>query len=296
MSLLLKVISSKNKPLQQEMEYEFSESGGTIGRKISNTWVLPDENRHLSGSHAKIEYNNGNYYIVDTSTNGVFINGNSKPLGHGNRFELEDGFQLIMGTFKIQVEMSNGTDVDSETSSDQSDDLFSDLLDDSVNMEINNGADLVNSFDNDLENKSNSIPIDIGSDDPFFEFGEFTTEEDSRDTSNEKAIHDNRSEIDSFFAPQRIKQSTKAIESENSFKDKNRVEPLQGEIKEDIEIGKIPDDWNVNDNNSIDDLLVGIIDPFGSDDKEPEKEQVIIPKKRVAKNLYQMTNQIILQK
>ena len=53
---------------------EFGRSGGTIGRSLESDWVLPDGQRYLSSRHASIDYRSGSYYVVDTSTNGVYVN------------------------------------------------------------------------------------------------------------------------------------------------------------------------------------------------------------------------------
>ncbi len=54
-------------------KFELGESRVTIGRTDNNVIVLPDEG--VSREHASIEYQDGDYFIVDQdSQNGVFLN------------------------------------------------------------------------------------------------------------------------------------------------------------------------------------------------------------------------------
>lgn len=266
MSLILKVTSVSNQSLQTHMEYEFNESGGTIGRKSSNTWVLPDEHRHLSGSHASIEYRDGKYHLVDTSTNGVFINGNDKPLGKGNKEQLEDGFQLLMGTFNIQVQMKNEViskiDSPNDIPSEIVDDLFSDLLDDSNDKPNENLFEPLNEVDD-------TPSMHVGSEDPFFDFDDFNATSGSQAIKKEPVIETNQSEMDSFFKPAKVSQfSTKDPfeEDDNQFdisanKENSFVDANEGEVG-------IPDDWSLSDpkESPFDDLLSGF-------DKSLEKDK-----------------------
>ena len=68
--------------------------GGTIGRGLQSDWILPDDQRYISGRHAALDYKGGGYYIADISTNGVYINDESEPLGKGNFRRLFDGDRL----------------------------------------------------------------------------------------------------------------------------------------------------------------------------------------------------------
>ena len=49
----------------------------TIGRAQENDWVLPDPEQHLSRQHCVIERRGDGFCVVDTSANGVFVNGES---------------------------------------------------------------------------------------------------------------------------------------------------------------------------------------------------------------------------
>jgi type VI secretion system FHA domain protein len=82
--------------------------GGTIGRSPDSDWVLPDASRYVSSRHAMIDYQGGAYYLVDTSRNGVFVNGADTPVGQGHPQRLFDGDQLRIGKFEVAVDISGG--------------------------------------------------------------------------------------------------------------------------------------------------------------------------------------------
>jgi len=88
------------------MECAFDEQGGTIGRGLINNWVLPDEEKHLSRSHATIECVRQTFYLLNTSTNGIFLNNDITSLEVNKRLKLEEGMHLIMGGYKMEVSIT----------------------------------------------------------------------------------------------------------------------------------------------------------------------------------------------
>ena len=111
MGLRLEVISQQRQSLGEIGVREFGQDGGTIGRSLSNDWALPDRNRFLSAKHAAIDYRSGSYYIIDTSTNGVFVNESDQPVGRGNPQRLFDGDRVRIGEYLIltKIEVEEGT-------------------------------------------------------------------------------------------------------------------------------------------------------------------------------------------
>lgn len=105
MTLILSAQSSSYYPHSDILRHEFDQQGGTIGRARNNTWVLPDDQKHLSGQHARIDFISGQYLITDISTNGIFVNGEEKPLGPNNRMPLQDGDVLRMGWYDVTVKL-----------------------------------------------------------------------------------------------------------------------------------------------------------------------------------------------
>lgn len=109
MPLRLRVTSDSRALPRDQRVREFPGVGGTIGRAPDNDWILPDESRYVSSRHAVIDYQGGAYYLVDTSRNGVYVNGSDTPVGQGHPQRLFDGDQLRIGEFEIAVDIS-GTD------------------------------------------------------------------------------------------------------------------------------------------------------------------------------------------
>jgi len=103
MSLTLTITSYQRLSPGQEVTKVLDRQGIDIGRGPDNDWLLPDPERVLSGKHCAIAYRDGGYYLTDTSTNGVFINQSEERLGKGNTAQLNDGDELILGDYEIQV-------------------------------------------------------------------------------------------------------------------------------------------------------------------------------------------------
>ncbi|HEX5079324.1 MAG TPA: type VI secretion system-associated FHA domain protein TagH [Geminicoccaceae bacterium] len=75
----------------------------TIGRARENDWVLPDPEQHLSRQHCVIERRGAAWCVVDTSANGVFVNGEASPVGRGRERSLGHGDRLQLGSYVIGV-------------------------------------------------------------------------------------------------------------------------------------------------------------------------------------------------
>jgi type VI secretion system protein ImpI len=108
MPLELKILGDQAKLVGDDSVREFYDSGGTIGRSLRSDWTLPDPNRYISSQHATIDFKGGMYYLVDTSSNGVFVNDEVEPLGKGNLRRLFNGDRLRLGEFEIAVSVDSG--------------------------------------------------------------------------------------------------------------------------------------------------------------------------------------------
>lgn len=108
MPLVLKIVSDHADLVGDDSVREFHESGGTIGRSLHNDWILPDPDRYISGRHAAIDFKGGIYYLVDTSSNGVYVNNEMEPVGKSNPRRLFDGDRLRMGDFEFEVSVDSG--------------------------------------------------------------------------------------------------------------------------------------------------------------------------------------------
>jgi predicted component of type VI protein secretion system len=108
MTCRLEIVSEHREIVGDDAVRDFSEKGGTIGRSLQNDWILPDPDRFISGRHATIDYKGGIYYLVDTSTNGIYVNGDCEPIGKGTPRRLFNGDTLRFGDFEITVAIESG--------------------------------------------------------------------------------------------------------------------------------------------------------------------------------------------
>jgi type VI secretion system FHA domain protein len=111
MALRLQIISRHRQSLGERGGMEFGHNGGTIGRSLESDWVLPDGQRYLSSRHASIDFRSGSYYIVDTSTNGVYVNDAEQPVGRGNPQRLFTGDRVRVGEYEMSVEITDEDDM-----------------------------------------------------------------------------------------------------------------------------------------------------------------------------------------
>jgi type VI secretion system FHA domain protein len=82
----------------------FNEQGGSIGRSIESSWVLPHSK--VSGCHALISYRNAVFYIEDTSRNGVFINSPENRLVRGRPYALKSGDRIFIDPYEIRASIT----------------------------------------------------------------------------------------------------------------------------------------------------------------------------------------------
>ncbi len=108
MALQLEIVSEHRELVGDDAVREFHEEGGTIGRSLQNDWILPDPDRYISGRHATIDHKGGIYYLLDTSSNGVYFNDEVEPVGKGNPRRLFNGDRIRMGDFEFTVSLDSG--------------------------------------------------------------------------------------------------------------------------------------------------------------------------------------------
>ena len=110
MAIKLRVISDHYRELGENRARVFGVNGGTVGRAPGNDWVLPDPRRVVSGHHFEVQCQGGKYWLLDTSTNGVFVNDADDPASATGRVELHDGDRLRVGDYDILVSLDNRID------------------------------------------------------------------------------------------------------------------------------------------------------------------------------------------
>jgi type VI secretion system FHA domain protein len=104
--LILEVVGPEAVQLGSACRKTFDVEGGLIGRDSRNNWVLP--HTKVSGRHASVSYQNGIFYIEDTSTNGVFINASKNRVGKGRSYPLKSGDSIFIDPYTITVTVTSG--------------------------------------------------------------------------------------------------------------------------------------------------------------------------------------------
>jgi type VI secretion system protein len=110
MTLRLSVVSEHGIRLGVHSTKVFGIHGGSIGRGSDNAWILPDPERYLSGKHARIDFRAGSYVLIDTSSNGTYVNGSQLPLGKYHDYTLKDGDYVRLGEYELLVSIDKGND------------------------------------------------------------------------------------------------------------------------------------------------------------------------------------------
>ena len=103
MALRLTITSEQGPELGDRARVLIGPEGGRIGRAHDNEWVLPDPKRFLSSHHAHVRFRNGSFLIEDTSTNGLFLNDGTDPVGRLGPQPLRPGDTLRLGAYQIKV-------------------------------------------------------------------------------------------------------------------------------------------------------------------------------------------------
>ena len=117
MELSLTITSYHAQTMGADAQKSFDQGGGTFGRGFDNDWILPDPERIVSNHHGLIYFQDATFYVTDTSTNGIFIDGSSQALGKDNSAALRNGSTINLGDYELAVSLvasagQNGNSVD----------------------------------------------------------------------------------------------------------------------------------------------------------------------------------------
>lgn len=81
----------------------------TIGRGEQNDIVLPDPERFVSKQHCVVEKRGNDYFLIDTSSNGTFLNHSPNRVGN-QPMPLTDGDVITLGQYELRVELMQEAD------------------------------------------------------------------------------------------------------------------------------------------------------------------------------------------
>ena len=112
MPLRLTITSFQRLSPGQETAKTLDRGSISIGRAAQNEWILQDPERILSGRHCTIHYQDGGYFLTDTSTNGVYLNDSEQRIGRNQVVRLNEGDNFVLGEYEIAVTLSSENSVE----------------------------------------------------------------------------------------------------------------------------------------------------------------------------------------
>lgn len=101
MTITLTVENAAALPDGGPPRFQAARRGFLIGRERGLDWTLPDPSRFISSRHCEVRYHEGAYWLLDHSTNGVFVNGSAARMPGPHR--LADGDRLKIGPYLVRV-------------------------------------------------------------------------------------------------------------------------------------------------------------------------------------------------
>lgn len=99
MPILLSAYTYRNAAPAQALARRFDRLGGAIGRAPGNDLVLDDPGKYISRLHARIEYRDEAFWLVDVGSNPSLVN--DRPVGTGCAVQLEDGDRVTIGEYQL---------------------------------------------------------------------------------------------------------------------------------------------------------------------------------------------------
>ena len=102
-TLTLSVENADALPEGMPAQFTMEQGQAVIGRSAAGRWTLPDPENHISGRHARIDWEEGGYVLTDTSTNGTFLNGSGDRIEGAHR--LAHGDLIEIGRYRIKVSL-----------------------------------------------------------------------------------------------------------------------------------------------------------------------------------------------
>jgi type VI secretion system FHA domain protein len=99
MPIILSVYTYRNAAPAQALTRRFDRLGGAIGRAPGNDLVLDDPGKYISRLHARVEYRDEAFWLVDVGSNPSLVN--DRPVGAGRSVRLEDGDRVTIGDYQL---------------------------------------------------------------------------------------------------------------------------------------------------------------------------------------------------
>lgn len=107
MTLTLNIISGPPMEPGAPRSHTWHQRGGTLGRAGNNDWTLPDPEQNISRCHARVRYQQGGYFLEDTSTNGILLADGVTLMDSAELHPLRDGEEFGIGGYRIRVHIGS---------------------------------------------------------------------------------------------------------------------------------------------------------------------------------------------
>ena len=108
MPLKLTITSFQRLSPGQETTKILDRGSLSIGRAAQNGWILQDPERILSSKHCVVHYEDGGYFLTDTSTNGTFLNDSDQRIPRNQMVRLKEGDHFVLGEYEIEANLISG--------------------------------------------------------------------------------------------------------------------------------------------------------------------------------------------
>lgn len=102
MNLILEIIDAPAVDIFQKT-MRFDMRGGKIGRSKTAKWTLNDPTKHMSNFHAEVTFKDGQYFLTDISSNGMFLKTPYKKFVKGVPMPLTQKSAVMIGDYVIGV-------------------------------------------------------------------------------------------------------------------------------------------------------------------------------------------------
>jgi type VI secretion system protein len=109
MPIALKIISYQRLTPGQQALFRPDLQRFSIGRNRDNHWALPDPQRFMSGTHCWLEERDGAWFLTDTSTNGVYVNGSDQRVQKNASVAVGNGDRIRLGDYEMEVEIDDAS-------------------------------------------------------------------------------------------------------------------------------------------------------------------------------------------
>ncbi len=113
MRATLTVVRFRDIEPEHPISVSFGAEGGSLGRGRSNQLVLPDPRRWVSNDHARIQWHEHAFVIIDQSRNGTFLRSAlhraadepAQRLEKGKAVVLHPGDQIMIGHYELRFDV-----------------------------------------------------------------------------------------------------------------------------------------------------------------------------------------------